>query len=143
VLDLLNGDVIGSGGGQSRHELEAQFTYSNNGLGARLTGNWQSGTTVNGSTNSPTGDLRFSPVFKANARLFVNLAQIPALVDSEWARGARISLKIDNVFDQRPKVRDATGATPLPGRLSRPGRPPDPHRVPQAAVLAPNPSCWT
>ena len=27
--------------------------------------------------------------------------------------GARISLKIDNIFDTRPRVRDATGATPL------------------------------
>ncbi|MFD2498133.1 hypothetical protein ACFSTI_03685 [Rhizorhabdus histidinilytica] len=113
VLDLLNGDVIGSGGGTSRHELEAQLTYANNGLGARITGTWQSGTTVDGSAGSPTGDLRFSPVAKANARLFVNLAQIPALVDSGWARGARISLRIDNIFDTRPRVRDATGATPL------------------------------
>jgi hypothetical protein len=113
VLDLLNGDAIGSGGGSSRHELEAQLTYSNNGLGARITGNWRSGTSVDGGTRSPTGDLRFSPLTTANARLFVNLAQIPALVDSGWARGARISLKINNVFDTRPKVRDATGATPL------------------------------
>lgn len=113
VLDLLNGDVIGSGGGTSRHELEAQLTYANNGLGARITGTWQSGTTVDGGAGAPTGDLRFSPVAKANARLFVNLSQIPALVDSGWARGARISLKIDNIFDTRPRVRDATGATPL------------------------------
>ncbi|MES2498014.1 MAG: TonB-dependent receptor [Pseudomonadota bacterium] len=111
VLDLLNGDVIGAGGGTSRHELESQFTYSNNGLGARITGTWQSGTTVIGGGSS--GDLRFSPIMKMNARLFVNLAQIPALVDSGWARGARLSLRIDNVFDTRPKVRDANGQTPL------------------------------
>lgn len=113
VLDLLNGDVIGSGGGTSRHEMEAQLTYSNNGLGARITGRWRSGTSVDGGVGSPTGDLRFSPLATANARLFVNLAQIPALVDSGWARGARVSLRIDNLFDTRPKVRDATGATPL------------------------------
>jgi len=112
ALDLLNGDVIGSGGGTSRHELEAQLTYSNNGLGARVTGNWQSGTTVNGGGGT-TGDLRFSPLATMNARLFVNLAQIPALVDSGWARGARLSLRIDNMFDRRPKVRDAAGETPL------------------------------
>ncbi|KQX18201.1 TonB-dependent receptor [Sphingomonas sp. Root50] len=113
VLDLLNGDVIGSGGGTSRHELEAQLTYSNNGLGARITGSWRSGTSVDGGVGSPTGDLRFSPLARANARLFVNLAQIPALFDSGWARGARVSFRIDNLFDARPKVRDATGATPL------------------------------
>lgn len=113
VLDLLNGDVIGPGGGQSRHEIEGQMTYANNGVGGRLTANWQSGTTVNGSVGSPTGDLRFSPRMTTSARLFVNLAQIPALVDSGWARGARISLRIDNIFDARPRVRDAAGATPL------------------------------
>jgi hypothetical protein len=124
VLDLLNGDVIGSGGGTSRHQLETQFTYSNNGLGARLTGTWQSGTTVNGGT-STAGDLRFSPLTKMNARLFVNLSQIPSLVDSNWARGARVSLRIDNVFDARQKVRDSNGLTPSryqPGFLDPVGR---------------------
>lgn len=113
VLDLLNGDVIGSGGGTSRHELDAQLTYANNGLGARITGNWQSGTTVDGGLGSPAGDLRFSPLATMNARLFVNLAQIPALVDAGWARGARVSLRIDNVFDSRRRVHDANGITPL------------------------------
>ena len=125
VLDLLNGDVVGSGGGQPRHELEGQMTYSNNGIGTRLTAHWQSGTTANGSPGSPSGTLRFSPTLTTSARFFVNLAQIPALVDSGWARGARISLRIDNIFDSRPRVRDATGATPLryqPGYLDPVGR---------------------
>ncbi len=113
VLDLLDGDAIGATGGTPRHELEAQFTYSNNGLGLRLTGNWQEETTVNAGPASPTGDLRFGSLAKVNARLFVNLAQIPALANADWAQGARISLRIDNLFDTLPRVRDATGATPL------------------------------
>ncbi|WP_340314837.1 TonB-dependent receptor [Rhizorhabdus argentea] len=125
VLDLLNGDTIGSGGGTARHELEVQATYSNNGLGARLTANWQSGTTVTGAAGLPTGNLRFSPRASVNARLFVNLAQIPSLIEQGWAQGARISLRIDNLFDSHLKVRDATGATPLryqPGYLDPAGR---------------------
>lgn len=113
VLDLLRGDVIGSGGGTARHEIETQLGYANNGIGARITGNWQSGTTVNGTAGSPTGSLRFSPRATVNARLFVNLSQIPALIEHGWAQGARVSLRIDNVFASRLKVRDATGATPL------------------------------
>jgi hypothetical protein len=112
VLDLLDGDAIGATGGTPRHELEAQFTYSNNGLGLRLTGNWQQGTTVNAAPGSPTGDLRFGSLAKVNARLFVNLAQIPALANADWAQGARVSLRVDNLFDTLPRVRDATGATP-------------------------------
>jgi hypothetical protein len=49
VIDLLNGGAIGSGG-QSRHELEAQAGYSNNGIGVRLSADWQSGTRVLGGT---------------------------------------------------------------------------------------------
>ena len=113
VLDLLHGDVIGPGGGQPRHEIEGQMTYANNGVGGRLTATWQSGTTVNGSIGSTAGDLRFSPRLTTTARLFVQLGQIPALVDRAWARGARISLRVDNIFDSRPRVRDAAGATPL------------------------------
>lgn len=113
VLDLIRGDVIGSGGGQPRHEIEGQMTYANNGIGGRLTANWQSGTTVNGPAGASAGALRFSPRLATSARLFVNLSQLPALVDSDWARGARISIRIDNIFDARPRVRDAAGSTPL------------------------------
>ncbi|KRB83100.1 TonB-dependent receptor [Sphingomonas sp. Root710] len=125
VLDLLKGDTLGSSGGTAEHELEAQFTYANNGIGGRLTGNWRSGTTVNGSAGSAAGNLRFSPYAKVNARIFVQLAQIPALIDSSWAQGARVSLRVDNLFDSHQRVRDATGATPLryqPGYLDPAGR---------------------
>jgi hypothetical protein len=124
-LDLLDGDAIGANGGTSRHELEARFTYSNNGLGLRLSGNWQSGTTVRAAPGASSGDLRFSPHATVNARLFANLSQQIGLIDAGWARGARVSLRIDNLFDSHLKVRDATGATPLryqPGYLDPAGR---------------------
>jgi len=110
-LDLLNGDALGSNGGTSRHELEAQFNYANNGIGLRLTGNWQSGSTVRAPT--PAGTLRFSPHMTANARLFINLNQQIRLLEQGWAQGARLALKIDNIFNARRDVRDGTGATPL------------------------------
>ena len=113
VLDLLKGDTLGSGGGTAEHELEGQLVYSNNGVGGRINANWHSGTRVVGAAGSPAGDLRFSPYTTVNARIFVQLGQIPALIDSDWAQGARISLRIDNVFNSYQRVRDATGATPL------------------------------
>jgi len=113
VLDLLNGDTIGSSGGTAEHELEAQFGYSNNGIGARLTGNWQSATTVNAGPSSPTGNLRFDDRTTANLRLFINLGQQASLVKYWWAQGARVSLSVNNLFDSRQRVTDATGATPL------------------------------
>ena len=113
VLNLLNGDTIGSNGGTSEHELEAQLGYSNNGIGMRLTANWQSATTVIAGPSSPTGNLRFDDRTTANLRLFINLGQQASLVKYWWAQGTRVSLGVNNLFDSRQRVTDATGATPL------------------------------
>jgi hypothetical protein len=71
-LDLLNGDAIGSGGGQPRHELEGQAGYANNGLGARLSVNFVSGTRVNGGTPAAPQRLDFGALTTANLRLFAD-----------------------------------------------------------------------
>jgi hypothetical protein len=124
-LDLLNGDATGSSGGQPRHEIEARVGYSNNGLGARLSVDWESGTHVDGALGG-TSRLDFGPLATANLRLFANLGQIPWLVrDHPFFRGARVSVGIDNILNSRRDVTDATGATPLryqPGYLDPLGR---------------------
>src|SRR5690242_1387156 len=56
-LDLLDGDTIGSGGGEPRHQIQGQLGYFNNGLGAQLRVNGQSGTHVNGGTAGATEPL--------------------------------------------------------------------------------------
>jgi len=125
LLDLLKGDAVGASGGTAEHELEAQLNYANNGIGGRINASWRSGTTVDAGIGSPAGSLRFSPYTKVNARIFVQLAQIPALIDSGWAQGARLSLRVDNLFDSQQKVRDAAGLTPgryQPGYLDPAGR---------------------
>ena len=128
-LDLLNGDATGSSGGQPRHEIKARVGYSNNGLGARLGVDWESGTHVDGAltgTGSGSSRLNFGSLATANLRIFANLGQMPALVkDHPFLRGARLSIGIDNIFNQRREVTDATGATPLryqPGYLDPLGR---------------------
>ena len=113
-LDLLNGDAIGGSGGQSRHEVEVQAGYSNNGLGARLSGNWQSGTTVNGGTAAAPEVLNFGGLATANLRLFADLGQRLELVKKHpWLRGARVSFGVDNILDRRQRVTDASGVTPI------------------------------
>jgi hypothetical protein len=124
-LDLLNGDATGSSGGQPRHEVEARVGYMNNGLGARLGVDWESGTHVNGALNG-SSRLDFGSLATANLRLFANLGQMPSLVKAHpFLRGSRISLSIDNILNTRRDVTDATGATPLryqPGYLDPLGR---------------------
>ena len=111
VVDYLHGDAQGQSGGTSRHQVQAQAGYFNNGLGARLSGNWRSGTRV----DTLTGDnLRFSPLATFDLRLFANPGDIPEIaVKHPWFRGTQVQLKVDNVFNSRPKVHDAFGAVPL------------------------------
>ena len=109
-VDYLHGDAAGQSGGTPRHSLQAQAGYFNNGLGARLVGNWRSGTTV----DSLTGDnLHFSPLATFDLRLFANPGDIPEIaVKHPWLRGSQIQLRFDNVFNSRPKVHDASGNIP-------------------------------
>jgi hypothetical protein len=113
VIDLLNGGAIGSGG-QSRHELEAQAGYSNNGLGVRLSADWQSGTHVLGGTPGNPNPLDFSSLATVNLRFFADLTQqLKFLKKNPWAAGMRVTLALNNVLDSRQRVRDANGDTPI------------------------------
>lgn len=126
LLDLLDGSATGSSGGQPRHEVEVQAGLSKDGFGARLSGNWQSATTVNGGMGQPAGNLHFSDLGTINLRLFANLGARPELVARHhWLRGTRVTLSVNNLFDSRQRVTDASGATPIgyqPGLLDPVGR---------------------
>jgi len=110
-LDYLHGDAAGQTGGTPRHLVEAQAGYFNNGLGARLSGNWRSGTNV----DTLTGDtLRFSPLATFDLRLFANPGDIPEVaLKHPWLRGTQVRFEVNNIFNNRPNVRDAFGNMPL------------------------------
>ncbi len=109
VLNLLEGDAL-SNGGVARHTVEFEGGGFYKGMGLRLNGNWTAPTRV----TSAASDLRFGALFKANARLFFDLGQMQGLVkDAPFFKGARLSVYANNVFDQRQKVTDANGLTPL------------------------------
>ena len=113
VLDLLKGDAIGSSGGQPGHEVQLQAGLTHNGLGARLSGSWQSATTVNGGINGGE-PLRFSDLATVNFRLFANLGQQRALVEKmPILRGTRVTFSVTNLFNSRQQVRDLNGDTPV------------------------------
>lgn len=116
-LDFLGGSAAGNGGGRPRHQVELQAGIFRNGFGARLTGNWQSGTVVRGGpdgSGGTAGDLFFSDLATVNLRLFADLGAQRGLVRRHrWLRGMRISFSVDNLFDARTRVRDAAGTTPL------------------------------
>ena len=110
-LDYLDGDAVGSTGGRSRHQVEAQAGWANNGLGARLSANWRSGTEVESLT---AGNLRFSPLATFDLRLFANLGERFDLVSKHpWLRGASVRFGVRNLFDAKPRVRDSFGEVPF------------------------------
>nr|WP_294851023.1 TonB-dependent receptor [uncultured Sphingomonas sp.] len=109
-LDYLNGDAVGGLGGRPRHQIEAQGGYFNNGIGARLSANWRSGTTVKGAA----GDLDFSPYATFDLRLFANLGERFDLVSKHpFLRGSSVRFEVTNIFNAKPKVRDGAGNTPV------------------------------
>ncbi|MBA3525972.1 MAG: TonB-dependent receptor [Sphingomonas sp.] len=110
-LDYLGGDAAGQGGGRARHEVEAQAGYFNNGLGARLSANYRTSTTVD---NGGADSLRFSPLATVDLRLFANLGQRFDLVSKyPVLRGSTVRLEVNNLFNAKPKVRNALGEVPF------------------------------
>ena len=115
-LDLLNGSAIDGRGGRARHQVEFNAGYNRSGIGVRLNGTWQSGTRVLADPGGApsAGDLSFGSLFTANLRVFADLGAQRSLVRQvPFLRGSRVTLAVDNVFNQRLDVRDASGAVPL------------------------------
>lgn len=113
VLDLLNGSAAGSTGGQYQHEVEAQLGYTDNGYGARVSADWRSATTVIGGAAGSTGALDFSDVATVNLRLWDDFSPQRALIARyPILRGVRLTVNLNNLFDQSIKVRDTAGPTP-------------------------------
>jgi len=110
-LDYLHGDALNNFGGRPRHEVEVQAGWSNNGFGARLSGDWRSGTKAEGGAN---GDLKFSPLASVDLRLFANLGERFDLISKHpWLIGTSLRLDIDNLLDSKPRVRDLNDDVPF------------------------------
>jgi hypothetical protein len=107
-IDLLNGGSIGAGG-QPRHQFQFNGGVIDNGIGFRLSGVWTSPTTVLDSGNGG-GALYYSSLLTLDTRLFVNLQQ--RFLGQRWARNARVTLALTNIFNRRQDIHNGAGATP-------------------------------
>lgn len=113
IIDLLNGGSVTGSGGTPEHKVEVQLGYSNNGIGVRLSGNWQSGTFVRGAVGSTAGDLTFAPLTTTTLRVFADFGQMPMFLGKPWARGLRATFTLGNILNARQKVRGENGETPV------------------------------
>jgi hypothetical protein len=122
VLDYLGGEVLSASGGRPRHLVEVESGYYNNGLGARLSADWRSGTRLASSGD----DLRFSPYATFDLRLFANLGERLDLVTRvPFLRGSSVRFEVNNIFNARPEVSGGAGIVPFayqPDRLEPIGR---------------------
>jgi hypothetical protein len=125
LIDFLNGASLGQGG-RPQHEVQAQINIAERGFGGELNADWKSGTTVTSGLGGSSGDLSFSGLWKVNARLFADLNQRKTLIEQHpWLKGVRLSVSLQNIFDERMKVTDPTGLTPIqfqPAYLDPQGR---------------------
>ncbi|MEO1044060.1 MAG: TonB-dependent receptor [Pseudomonadota bacterium] len=125
-FDLLNGSSISGAGGVPRHSVELEGGWFYNGLGARITGNFEGGTRVDGVGGSDDSSLEFNPIATVNMRFFVNFDNRTKLTEKfPILKGVRLSLRVNNLFDAQQNVRDAQGNVPLrfqPGFVDPVGR---------------------
>ena len=109
--DFLNGSSSGFGG-TSEHVVSLNTGYFKSGYGVRLGLNWNSCTTVDGTT--PDSTLSFSDLTTTDLRVFYSVQEGSNLAGSvPWLQGARFSFEIDNVFDEVTTVRTGEGDIPL------------------------------
>ncbi len=111
-LDFLHGDAStgSNGGGRSRHQVEAQAGYFNNGYGVRLSANYRTASDVSGGQN---GDLHFGPLATFDLRVFANLGDnLANVVKHPWMRGTSIRLEAVNILNERQRVSDRLGFVP-------------------------------
>ena len=110
TLDYLDGEPF-EGGTRPRHRLEVEAGWYNNGLGARLSADWQSGGRVR---QGEADDLKFSPLATFDLRLFANLGERFELVTKyPWLRGTQVRFSVDNLFNAHQRVRDEAGQVPV------------------------------
>ncbi len=113
VLDLLGGAALSSGG-TPRHTLEFNGGVFYKGLGTFIQGTWNSPTTVAASGLPGTSDLRFGSVTNITMFVFFDFSQRPKLIkEVPFLKGARLSLRFENLLGSRQRVTDASGAVPL------------------------------
>lgn len=111
ALDLLDGASLGRRGGTPRHEVNLQANLSKDGFGGGLRGAWRSSTWVDGGLRGD--DLFFSDIPTLSLSGFADLGQRKEWVQRcEWLKGSRVTLAVDNLFDEKQEVRNDKGLTP-------------------------------
>lgn len=111
AVNLLSGGAIGIGGGRLRQQADGTAALTHGGLGARIGVSWRGPSSLVSRLGGTADTLRFSPLLLINLRAFTDLHRF--LPHSGWAKSLRLSLDVINVTNDRQRVRNPQGDTPL------------------------------
>lgn len=124
AIDYLSGAAVAETGGRPEHVISLRASGNRGRFAARLDMNWQSATFVEGML--PDDRLEFSDLIITDARLSYTFSPGGReQAKTGFLSGARISITLDNILDQRLDVRDTAGLVPSsfePDRLDARGR---------------------
>ena len=110
-LDLLDGDAISDQGGTAKHQISAQAGVNRGAIGGFVRFNWQSGTEIEDGRGNL---LRFDDLGTTDLRLRYSFGDNPRLLlRYPFLDSSRVSIGVDNLFDEKQTVKDAAGVIPI------------------------------
>jgi iron complex outermembrane receptor protein len=110
-VNLLEGGAIGIASGRVRHQLDGTAAITSRGLGMRIGVAWRGKSSLESRVGGVTDTLTFSPLLAVNVKAFADAERL--LGRNAVTHGMRLSLNLLNATDDRQKVRDSFGNTPL------------------------------
>lgn len=109
-VDLLAGGAFGVGGAQTRNSTNGSLSLTRGGTGFRLTGTYRGPSYLQTGGVSAQDRLTFHSLLRFDLRMFADLGQL--MPGADLAKGTRLSLVFDNVFNERQRVTNSGGVTP-------------------------------
>jgi outer membrane receptor protein involved in Fe transport len=111
-VDLLSRSAIGIGGAtRPRHQLDFGLGYAERGLGVRLTGRHRGKSFLRLVDAGDSAVLRFSPLTTFSLRAWAEASRFAP--EADWLKRSRLTVSVANLFNQRQRIADSAGLTPL------------------------------
>jgi hypothetical protein len=110
-VDLLSGGAVSISGGLPRHRADISVAVSAPGFGIRATGAYQGGSVLEVRQGETVDVLRFDPLSTINVIAFAQASRV--LPKLQLLKGVQLTMTVVNVANQRQRVTDPLGQTPL------------------------------
>ena len=110
-IDYVGHSGAGRSGDGAEHQINLRASFSQRGFGSRLKVTWQESTTS--LPQNGVSEFSEDALLQVDADIFYTFnRRSPVVQNLPWLDNARIKLGIDNVFNERPSIRDVNGFIP-------------------------------